>query len=142
MLAYTIRKLLLTIPTILGIVLITFILFRVVARDPARAYGGKNKTPEQLEAIRHRMGLDRPKWLNFHEAHQQGVFHVFDSQLFRIVAFKFQPSLRYEESVWTLMARKAPVSLAIQLPVFIIELGLQLALALYTASRRGKPIDY
>src|SRR5437763_191972 len=67
---------------------------------------------------------------------------VFDSQFFNTVAFRFPLSLRYEESVWSLMGRKAPVSLAIQIPVFIIELGLQLALALYTASRRGRPVDY
>src|SRR5690348_13581024 len=111
MLAYTIRKLLLMIPTILGIVLLTFVLFNVVASDPAIAYGGKNKTPEQLAGIRHRLGLDKPRWLNFRAVHSAGqILHVFDSQFFNTVAFHFPLSLRYEESVWTLMARKAPVS--------------------------------
>jgi len=47
----------------------------------------------------------------------------------------------YQESVWTIFARKAPVSLAIQLPVFVIELGLQLAIAIYIAGRRGGMVD-
>lgn len=126
MAAYLVRKLLLTIPTILGIVLITFLLFRVVARDPARAYAGKEKSEAQLQAIRHEMWLDKPVW----------------KQFLLTTVFQFPHSMRYKESVWTLIARKAPVSLAIQVPVFFIALGLQLVLALFTASRRGQVPDY
>ncbi|HEX4793908.1 MAG TPA: ABC transporter permease [Humisphaera sp.] len=142
MAAYLARKLLLMIPTILGIVVLTFILFRVVAPDPAMVLAGKMKSPNQLEALRARLGTDRPRWLNFAAAREHGFWHVFDSQFFNVLAFRFRPSYRTNESVWELMARKAPVSLAIQLPAFFIELGLQLAIALYTASRRGKPVDY
>src|SRR6478752_1118805 len=102
---YIARKLLLTIPIILGVVLITFLLFNVVAKDPARAYAGKQKTAAQLQAIRHQMGLDKPKWRQFLD----------------VLTFQFPQSMRYQESVWSLFARKAPVSLAIQLPVFVIE---------------------
>jgi peptide/nickel transport system permease protein len=126
MLAYIIRKLFLTVPIVLGIVLITFLLFSVVAHDPARAYAGKQKSEAQLQAIRHQMGLDKPKWQQFVD----------------ILTFHFPDSMRHRESVWSLFARKAPVSFAIQLPVFIIELGLQLVLALIVAARRGRPIDY
>jgi len=124
--SYVFRKLLLTIPIILGVVLITFLLFNVVAKDPARAYAGKQKSEAQLQAIRHQMGLDKPKWRQFLD----------------VLTFQFPQSLRYQESVWSLFARKAPVSLAIQLPVFVIELGLQLALAMFVASRRGQVADY
>jgi len=98
----------------------------VVAKDPARAYAGKQKSEAQLQAIRHQMGLDKPKWRQFLD----------------VLTFQFPQSLRYQESVWSLFARKAPVSLAIQLPVFVIELGLQLALAMFVASRRGQVADY
>lgn len=140
--AYIVRRTLLTVPIVLGIVLITFILFRVVARDPARAYAGRVKSEQQIAAVRHKMGLDKPRWFNVTAMHQQGFWHVFDSQFFDVLRFKFPNSIRYQESVWTLFARKAPISLAIQLPAFIIELGLQLVLSLYVASRRGKAIDY
>lgn len=159
MLAYIVRKLLLTIPIVLGIVVITFLLFGVVARDPARAYAGKQKSEQQLQAIRHQMGLDKPKWINPAAAADawrpvvltdqntrtrfaHAVQGFFNSQFFDVLFFRFPPSMRYQESVWALMARKGPVSLAVQLPIFIIELGIQLVIALYTASRRGKPIDY
>jgi len=116
--AYVVRKLLLTIPTILGVVIITFLLFNVVAKDPARAFAGKKTSPEQLQAIRHQMGLDKPKFAQFVD----------------VLTFNFPQSMRYQESVWSLFARKAPVSLAIQLPVFVIELGLQLVLAMFVAA--------
>ena len=124
--AYVVRKLLLTIPTILGVVIITFLLFNVVAKDPARAFAGKKTSPEQLQAIRHQMGLDKPKFAQFVD----------------VLTFNFPQSMRYQESVWSLFARKAPVSLAIQLPVFVIELGLQLALAMFVASQRGRWPDF
>jgi peptide/nickel transport system permease protein len=161
MLAYIVRKLLLTIPIVLGIVFITFLLFGVVARDPARAQAGKFKSEQQLEAIRHLLGTDKPKWVDPTGAaaawraegqtgtpaplgHRLGAAtaRFFDTQFFDVLLFRFPLSTRYQESVWTLMARKGPVSLAVQLPIFIIELGIQLAIALYTASRRGKGVDY
>jgi peptide/nickel transport system permease protein len=126
MLAYIIRKLLLTVPILLGIVLITFLLFCVVAPDPARVYAGKFKSESQLQAIRHQLGTDIPKWRQFTN----------------ILTFHFANSSRYQESVWSLFARKAPVSLAIQIPAFFIELGLQLLLALFVASRRGTAFDF
>ncbi|MDB5289281.1 MAG: transporter, permease protein [Phycisphaerales bacterium] len=166
MLAYIVRKLLLNIPIVLGIVVITFLLFGVVARDPARAYAGKQKSDQQLAAIRHQMGLDKPKWINPAAAARtwrppepvpaapntpmastprrfgKAVYAFLDTQFFDVLFFRFPQSMRYQESVWALMARKGPVSLAVQLPIFIIELGIQLAIALYAASRRGKAVDY
>jgi peptide/nickel transport system permease protein len=142
MLAYIVRKLLLTILIMLGVMFFTFVLFRVVARDPARVIAGKLKSEAQLQAIRHELQTDRPRWINVAAVKDDGPVGLFDSQFFRVLTFRFPVSYWSKESVWALMARKAPVSLAIQVPAFIIELGLQLALALYTASRRGKPIDY
>lgn len=140
--AYIIRRTLLTIPIVLGIVFLTFILFAVVARDPARAYAGRVKSEQQLQAVRHKMGLDKPRWVNTPAMHQLGFWHLFDTQFFDTLRFHFPNSMRYQEPVWTLFKRKAPVSLAIQLPAFIIELGLQLVIALYVASRRGRAVDY
>ena len=135
--AYMARRILWTIPIVLGIVLITFLLFGLIAKDPARAYAGKIASPAQLDALRHRMGLDKPKWIN-----TAGPGSVFDSQFFDVLLFRFPNSLRYDEPMWSLFARKAPVSAAIQIPVFLIELGLQLLLALVVAYNRGRWPDY
>jgi peptide/nickel transport system permease protein len=140
--AYIVRRLLLAIPTVLGIMLLTFMLFSVVTKDPARLYAGKHATPQVLEAIRHQMGLDKPRWINFGEfkkSHQFG--DLFDAQFPDMLLFRFPDSMRYEESVWSIFVRKAPISFLIQLPIFIIELGGSLVLALLCAAWRGRPLD-
>src|SRR5690242_14909439 len=129
MLAYIFRRLLLTLPTVLGIVLLTFMLFSLVAKDPARAYAGKQATEATLKAIRHKMGLDKPKFFNTAAAKENGIRHLFDSQFFDLVFFRFHDSMRYEQSIWTLLKTKGPVSLAIQLPAFLVSMGLELIIA-------------
>ena len=140
--AYIVRRILWTIPIVLGVLLLTFVLFSLVAKDPARMYAGRHATPEVLESIRHKMGLDKPKWVNTKAAREEGFTKLFDSQFFDILLFRFPKSLRYDEPVGELFWRKAPVSFAIQFPVFLIELGIMLVLALYVASHRGRWPDY
>ena len=52
--------LLTAIPSLLGLLVITFLLIRVVPADPAAALAGDNATPQQIAAIRHQYGFDRP----------------------------------------------------------------------------------
>ena len=52
MLAYVIRRLWQMIPTMLGVVLLIFILFNWVGGDPAYILAGKMSNPEQIENIR------------------------------------------------------------------------------------------
>jgi peptide/nickel transport system permease protein len=140
--AYIVRRILWTIPIVLGVMLLTFTLFTLVSKDPARLYAGKFATPEVLQSVRHQMGIDKPLWINREAAKSQGWQGLFDSQFFDVMFMRFPKSMRYGEPVSTLFWRKAPVSFAIQLPVFIIELGCQLALGLLVASYRGRWPDY
>src|SRR3954451_1287532 len=126
--AYIVRRILLTIPTVLGIVLLTFILFSLVSQNPARAYAGKQSSPQTLKAIEHKMGLDKPRFFNLKGLRQRGALALFDSQFFDLLFFRFPQSMRYEESVWQLLKTKAPISLAIQIPAFLILLGLELVI--------------
>ena len=139
--AYIIRRILLTIPTVLGIVLLTFILFSLVSKNPARAYAGKQASPQTLKAIEHKMGLDKPRFFNRAAARERGVWAFFDTQFFDLLFFRFPQSMRYEDSVWHLLKTKGPVSLAIQIPAFLVLLGLELVIALYVANRRGHFAD-
>ncbi|GAA5335640.1 MULTISPECIES: nickel ABC transporter permease [Thermus] len=60
MLSYTLRRLLVAIPTLFGVVLLVFLMVRLAPGDPAVLLAGEFATPETLEAIRTRYGLDRP----------------------------------------------------------------------------------
>ena len=60
MLRYSLRRILQMIPTVIGVILLTFILFNIVPNDLAAIALGKNVTPEMLEAFDERRGLNRP----------------------------------------------------------------------------------
>ena len=52
MLAYLIRRLWQMVPTLIGVVLLVFVLFKFFGSDPAIILGGLNATQEQIAAIR------------------------------------------------------------------------------------------
>lgn len=60
MLAFILRRLLLMVPVLFGLLLLTFCLMRVVPSDPAAMLAGENATAEQIAQIRLAYGFDRP----------------------------------------------------------------------------------
>jgi peptide/nickel transport system permease protein len=140
--AYILRRILLTVPTIFGIVFLTLLLFSFVAKNPARAHAGKQANEATIKAISHKMGIDKPSLLNFKDVKTRGIGAIFDSQFFDLLFFRFHESMRYEQSVWQLVAMKAPVSLAIQVPALIVGLGVELLIAMYAAMNRGRAVDH
>lgn len=57
---YIIRRLLNLIPVILGITLLVFVFLHLIPGDPATVLAGERATPEQVEALRERLGLNQP----------------------------------------------------------------------------------
>ena len=60
MLLFLLRRLLLVIPVLFGLLLLTFVLTRVIPADPAAALAGDQATPQQIAEIRTAYGFDRP----------------------------------------------------------------------------------
>ena len=68
MLAYTIRRILLMIPTLLGVAILVFFMLRVMPGDIVETMlreGGGNVPQHVIEQERARLGLDRPIWIQF-----------------------------------------------------------------------------
>ena len=63
MLAYLIRRLWQMVPTLIGVVLLIFVLFKFFGSDPAIILGGLNATQEQIAAILQQLGLDQPWYI-------------------------------------------------------------------------------
>jgi peptide/nickel transport system permease protein len=59
-LLFLLRRVLLVVPVLFGLLALTFVLTRVVPSDPAAALAGDQATPAQIEEIRHAYGFDRP----------------------------------------------------------------------------------
>jgi peptide/nickel transport system permease protein len=129
MAAYLLRRLWQMVPTLLGVVLLVFFLFKYFGGDPAEILGGLNATPEQIAAIRQQLGLDKPVWV------QLGIY------LKSIVSFDWGKSWATNEAVSSLFASRLPATLTVMLPILICEVLLALPIAMWVAYRRGSLAD-
>jgi ABC-type dipeptide/oligopeptide/nickel transport system permease component len=62
---YIVRRVLIGIPTLWGVATVVFIMARLLPGDPARVIAGILATPEDVDRIRHNLGLDQPVWIQY-----------------------------------------------------------------------------
>ena len=65
--SYIIIRILLTIPTLLLLLSMVFLIMRVLPGDPVALHFEKKATPEQMESMRRALGLDKPLWTQYFE---------------------------------------------------------------------------
>jgi peptide/nickel transport system permease protein len=129
MTAYLIRRLWQMIPTLAGVVLLVFFLFKYFGGDPAEVLGGLNASPEQIKAIRQTLGLDEPVW------YQLWIF------VKQIVSFDWGKSWATNEAVSNLFATRLPATLTVMVPILVLDVLLALPIAMWVAYRRGSLTD-
>jgi peptide/nickel transport system permease protein len=129
MTAYIVRRLWQTIPTLIGVILLVFFLFKYFGGDPAEIVAGLFATPEQIASIRNQLGLDKPVW-------QQ--LWIFIQQIF---TFNWGKSWATNELVSTIFATRLPATLTIMIPILLLEVGLAIIAALAVAYVRGSLTD-
>lgn len=139
--AYIIRRLINSIPIIFGVMVITFILFRLVGGDISSEIAGKSASAKTIAEIRHEYGWDKPLFFNFNN----GITGVLDSQFFHhlwnSITFDFGKSIRDKREILPTILERAVPSLSLMVPMFIIGLITSLALSLLIAYVRGTFID-
>ena len=129
MAAYLVRRLWQMIPTLAGVVLLVFLLFKYFGGDPAEVLGGLNASPEQIKAIRQQLGLDEPMWVQL---------WIFVKQ---IVTFDWGRSWATNEPVGHLFATRLPATLTVMTPILVLDALLALPIAMWVAYRRGSLTD-
>jgi len=129
MAAYLIRRLWQMIPTLLGVVLLVFFLFKYFGGDPAEILGGLNASAEQIDAIREQLGLNKPVW------EQLWIF------IQQIATFNWGKSWATNESVASLFASRLPATLTVMVPILLLEVLLAIPFALAVAYVRGSLTD-
>src|SRR5262245_1094163 len=65
MLSMALKRLVIALPSLMGVVIVTFLLTRALPGDPAAYFAGPAATKEAVEQIRSRLGLDKPLPLQF-----------------------------------------------------------------------------
>jgi len=145
MTAYIIRRLLYAIPILIGVNLITFLLFFVVSSpdDMARMQlGVKRVTPEAIATWKRERGYDRPLLFNQEAAGPGKVTDtIFFTKSVRLFAFDFGSSDSGRDIGFDIAQRMWP-SLAIAIPVLLVGLAVNISLALFIVFFRATYIDY
>ena len=129
MAAYLLRRLWQTIPTLAGVILLVFVLFKFFGGDPAEILAGQIAKPDQIAAIRQQLGLDQPWWTQL---------WIFVKQ---VLTFDWGRSWATNEAVSTLFASRMPATLTVMVPILLLDTVLAVPIALGVAYVRGSLTD-
>ena len=125
------ERLLASLPALLGVVVLTFLLMRVLPGDPAVFFAsGPTAGREEIEQLRHDMGLDRPIPV-------QLVSYLVD-----IAHGNLGRSLTTGQPVLTDLRNRLPASLELTCSALILALSLALPLGILAALRQGSLLDH
>lgn len=145
MLTYIIRRILYAIPIIIGVNVLTALLFFYVntPEDMARKIlGDKNVTPEAIENWKVDHGYDLPAFLNTDEKGAAVVTQtVFFQKSVPLLWFDFGRSDRNNIDIGNEITTRMWASLAIGLPMFVLSIVVDLFLAMMLAYYRGTYLD-
>jgi peptide/nickel transport system permease protein len=127
--AYLARRLWQFVPTLLGVVLLVFLLFNWVGGDPAYMLAGKIPNPERIEAIRQGLGVDQPYWV------QLWIF------LKQVATGDFGASWSTNERVSEIFLTRLGPSLTVLVPLLLISTVVSMVAAMLVAYYRGSLTD-
>jgi peptide/nickel transport system permease protein len=129
MFAFIARRLLATIPVMGMVALVVFAILRLTPGDPAAIIAGDSATAEQLEQIRHHMGLDKP-------IHMQ-----FLLWLLQLLRGDLGTSLISGVSVVSMVGDRIGPSLALATSTIVFTVLVAIPLGVIAAWRQGKLLD-
>ena len=130
MLTMVLKRLSTAIPSLIGVVIVTFLLTRALPGDPAAYFAGAAATPEAVEQIRESLGLDKPLPLQF-------VRYVGD-----LVQGDLGVSLTTGQRVADDIAARLPASAELTLLGLLFSVSLAIPLGVFAALRPGSWIDH
>ena len=127
---YLIRRLLLTIPVLIGVATLVFSLIHFIPGDPAQAMLGEGAAPEDVALLRERLGLDRPLLV------QYGSF------LQGVVRGDLGVSLRNDQPVLQQILERMPATAELALASMAVAVLIALPLGIIAAVWRGTAVDH
>src|SRR3990172_8441595 len=130
MLQYVIRRLLLAIPVIFGILIVTFTIARLIPGDPCHSALGEHATEAACTAFAARMGLDQPILI------QLGIY--VQNILLR---GDFGESIRFSIPVSRLLIERLPVTLELGTAAMLLAVLIGVPAGVLSAVKRNSPTD-
>jgi peptide/nickel transport system permease protein len=129
MFTYILRRILSSIPVLIGILFATFALARLLPGDPCRAVLGERATDAICNEFLHRHGLDRPIPVQF-------VVYVNE-----IAHGDFGTSLRYSETVGQILVERLPTTIELTFCALILSIVIGIPLGIISAVRHNSWVD-
>ncbi len=127
---YALSRLIATIPTLIALTILVFLMLQLVPGDPAEIFlGEKRSTPELLEQVRQDMGLDKP-------LHMQYLTYMSG-----VVRGNLGDSLFNKQPVLEQILDALPYTLTLALSALLISTVLGLTLGIVSALRHNTWID-
>ena len=118
------------VPSIIGVVVVTFVLARALPGDPASYYAGSSATPQSIAQIRKALGLDKPLWLQFGDYAN------------RLVHADLGTSLSSGQPVFQDLVTRLPASIELTLCALVFAMLIGLPLGIAAATQPGKASDH
>ncbi len=129
MLYFLLRRLLVSIPVLLGIVSVTFLLFRVIPGDPCRAIYAERANEQLCNAFAERYGLNQP------------LPAQYVTYIGQVVRGDLGDSIRYTRSVSEMLVERLPVTLELAMAALIFAVVVGVPLGVISAYRRNSALD-
>lgn len=129
MIHYVLRRLLYAVPVIFGISLIVFFSIHLIPGDAARAYLGLYATEEEVEQLRHQLGLDRP------------VYEQYLLYLGRLLRGDLGKSISTGNSVASEIITRLPATMELAFSSILVAIVLGISTGVVGGIRRGSWID-
>ena len=124
------RRLVLTIPVLLGVATLVFSLIHVIPGDPAQAMLGEAASQADVAELRHRLGLDRP------------LVAQYAGFLAGLIKGDLGTSLRTESPVSTQIAERWPATFELAMAAMIVAVAISIPLGIAAAVWRGTLVDH
>ena len=129
MIKFILRRVLVTIPVLFGIVFLVFALARLVPGDPCRAVLGERATDAVCDDFIIRYGLDQP------------IPIQFGKYLEQLAAGDLGNSIKHSQPVTELLIERLPTTIELTILAMILAIFVGVPLGLISAYRRNSPID-
>ncbi|MGE5507855.1 MAG: ABC transporter permease [Chitinophagales bacterium] len=124
------RRLLLAIPTLLGVSLLVFLFLHLIPGDPAQALLGERASAESLAEVRHAMGLDQPIYVQYLRFMGQALHGDLGKSLIS--------NMKVSEDLWSHFPATIELSLAAMLAAVLVGVPA----GILAATRRNSPFDH
>jgi ABC-type dipeptide/oligopeptide/nickel transport system permease component len=129
-LRYLVRRILLTIPVLLGVATLVFSLIHLVPGDPAQAMLGDGASPQDVADLRVSLGLDRP------------LLDQYVTFMRQAVTGDLGQSFRTGQPVTTMIVERLPATAELAIAAMVVAILIAIPLGVVAAVWRGTAVDY